>query len=329
MATSTTLNSSAAISQYWHKVALDKLEAETHLYKMGWKDTVVPGGNGKVVNWVRFPLAAADTTPAVEGSPVAPETLTSSNITTTLQQYVAAVAFSDVLQEETFVEGGMEEQAATYIAQKLKYTIDALCRTEVNSSTVTAGSNLLAPLSVSGGAISSIVAGSTLTGADVRRLRARLANANVPKFNGDKYVLIIHTAVEYDLRSESGAGSYLDLNKYTESGVKDIKAGLVGDIFGVSIYSSSLMPSGPDGSGGVTVYYSYAFGDESLGIAQLRGKRMEIIRKKGGDAGNTYDLANQIGGAVAYNTLFAVKNLSEGTTASTSRIIRQGAASAL
>jgi len=162
MATTTTLNSSAAISQYWKKIALDKLEAETHLYKMSWKNEV-PSGNGKIINWVRFPLASADTTPAVEGSPVAPETLSSTNFNATMQQYVAAVSFSDVLQEETFVEGGMEEQAATFIAQKLKYTIDALCRAEINSTTVTAGSNLLAPLSVSGGAISSIVAGSTLT----------------------------------------------------------------------------------------------------------------------------------------------------------------------
>ncbi len=328
MATTTTLNSSAAISQYWKKIALDKLEAETHLYKMSWKNEV-PSGNGKIINWVRFPLASADTTPAVEGSPVAPETLSSTNFNATMQQYVAAVSFSDVLQEETFVEGGMEEQAATFIAQKLKYTIDALCRAEINSTTVTAGSNLLAPLSVAGGAISSIVAGSTLTASDVRRLRARLANANVPAFKMEKYVLIIHTAVEYDLRSESGAGSYLDLNKYTESGVKDIKAGLVGDIFGVSIYSSSLMPSGPDGSAGVTVYYSYAFGEQSLAVAELGKGRMNIIRKKGGDPGNTYDLANQIGGAVAYNTIFAAKNLSEGTTVSTSRIIRQGSSSAL
>ena len=117
--------------------------------------------------------------------------------------------------------------------------------------------------------------------------------------------------------------------KYTESGIKDIKTGLVGDVFGLSVYSSSLNSSGPDGAGGITVYYNYAFGDQALGIAELRGKRMQIIRKKGGNPSNTYDLADQIGGAVAFNTVFCAKNLSEGTTSSTVRIIRQGAASAL
>jgi N4-gp56 family major capsid protein len=329
MAISTTSTTAQAISAYWHKMALNKLEAETPFYNLGWKDTVVPGGQGKAITWVRFPLAAASLSAATEGVPVTPTTLTAANLTATLVQYVSAVSFSDILQEETFVEGGMEEQAATYIAQQLRYTINGLILAELDASTVTAGGNLLAPLTVVAGTIIGITASDTLTAADLRRARARLANANVPKWKGDKYAFVIHTAVEFDVRSQSAAGSYLDLQKYTESGIKDIKTGLVGDIFGLSIYSSSLNTTGADGAGGLTVYYNYAFGDQAVGVAELRGKRMQIIRKKGGNPGNTYDLADQIGGAVAYNTVFVAKNLSEGTSSALSRVIRYGAASAL
>lgn len=327
MSVSTTITTSDAISQYWHKKTLNKLEAETHLYTLGWKDTVVPGGNGKTVNWVRFPLAAADVNASVEGVPIVPETLTANNISTTLVQYVAAVSFSDVLQEETFIEGGMEEAAAEFIAQKLKYTIDALNRSEINSTTTSSGNNLFTPLSDNTDIISGITPSDVLVAADLRRARSNLANKNVPKFTGEKYAFIIHTACEFDVRSQSAAGSFLDLLKQSDSGIKDIKAGLVGDIFGLSIYASSLMPSALDGTANIRTFKNYAFGEQALGIAELRGKRMEIIRKKGGDSGNTYDLANQIGGAVAYNTVYAVKNLSE--SASNARILRIAAASAL
>lgn len=328
MAISTTSTTSAAISQYWEKMALNKLEAETPFYALGWKDTVVPGGNGKVVNWTRFPLASADTTPATEGVPVTSETLSATNISATLQQYVSAVSFSDVLQEETFIEGGMEEQAATYVSQKLRYTINALILAQLDSSTVTAGSNLLAPLTTTGGdVIANITSSDTLTAADLRRVRAKLANANVPKWKGDKYAFVVHTSCEFDIRSQSAAGSYLDLLKQSDSGIKELKQGLMGDIFGLSIYSSSLNSSGADGSGGETVFYNYAFGDQAVGIAELRGKRMQVLRAKG--QASTFDPAAQIGGSVAYNTLFTCKNLSEGTTSATSRVIRVGAASAL
>lgn len=320
MAVSTTITTANAISQYWHKKALNKLEAEAVFYKLGWKDVVAPG-NGKTVNWVRFPLATEDTTEAVEGVPVVPESLTAANLSTTLRQYVAAVSFSDVLQEETFVEGGMEEAAAEFIAQKLKYTVDALNRAEINSTCTTSGSNLYTVATEGTDTVASIAAGDQIAASDLRRMRAILANRNVPKYDGDRYAMVIHTTVEYDIRSATAAGEWMEILKRTESGIKDLsKDSIVGDIFGLSIYSSSLVTSAADGAAGATVYYNVVMGKEALGISELRGKRMEIIRKKGGDSGNTYDLANQIGGACAYNTVYAAKNLSE--SAANARILR-------
>jgi N4-gp56 family major capsid protein len=329
MSTTTTLTTSAAISQYWEKEALKKLTAETPLYGTAWKKSI-PNGNGLALNFIRFNLATADVTPAVQGAPVAPETLNGNLVQATMQQYVSAVAFSDVLDETNFVQGGMEEAALEYITQKMKYSVQALLQAEVTSSCTTAGSNLYAPLTVSGGAIGSIVAADVLKAGDLRRAWGILANRNVPKYGGEKFVGHLHTASAYDIKSQTSAGEYLDVMKRTESGIGNIKKGLIGDIFGLSLYESSLMPTANDGSGSIKVYRNFFHGEESLGFSELSSQKMKIIRKRGGSSTNTYDLADQIGGSVAYKFVACAKNMSDSPVTSTNqRVIVIGAASAL
>ncbi len=323
MAINTSTSASAAISQMWEKNALEKLVAQTHLYSMSYKK-IMPAGGGKTINWVRFPVAAADLTPNPEGTIPAAETMTPGAITATLQQYVHAVTFSDLLKIETFVKGGIEDAALQYVTQKMQYTIDKLAQAEVNSTTTTFGTNLFAGNGAA--SIGALVAADVLKASDMRRMTSILSRNNAPRYNGNKYKFYVNSSSLYDLRSESGTGSFLDLSKYTDPGYKQILEGFSGEIWQTEIFESSLLPSGPDGAAGITVYYSYMLSDQALGCVELEGRNMKILRSAGEPS--VYNVGGTVGGAVAANYSIVFKNLSDAGSQS-ARILRIGAASAI
>lgn len=323
MALSTTSTTSAVIMQWFEKKALGRLVQDTHLYNLSWKRTLETG-RGKTVTWVRFGVQAGNTTPIVEGALVSPTTVTASNVTATLNQYGEVFAASDLLQDTSVTP--MEEALQDQATQALAYTVDAVIRAEVDSSCVTFGTNLFAANGAA--SIAAITSSDTLKAADLRKQVARLAKQSVPKFDGERYAALISASQGYDIRSETGSGSFLTLAQQSDAGIKMIsedsktinkKKGLVGELFGLSIYESSLQPVVNNGT--VDVHYAYFFGDESLASVGLTSQNMQLFRKK--PAQGTYDVLEQIGMAVGYKTYFAAKNLSESGKA---RILVMGSA---
>lgn len=323
MAISTSVNNSATIMQWFEKKALSRLVQDTHLYNLSWKRTLETG-RGKTVTWVRFGVQSGSTTPLVEGALVSPTNVSSSNVTASLQQYGEVFAASDVLNDTSVTP--MEEALQDQATQALAYTVDAVIRAEVDSTCTTFGLNLFAGNGAA--SIAAIGTGDVLTAADLRKAAARLAQASVPKFEGEKYAAVISAAQGYSIRSETSAGGYLDLAKQSDSGIKIItedaktinkKKGLIGDLFGLSIYESSLQPVVNNGT--TNVNYAYFFGDESLASVNLSSQNMQLFRKKPGNG--TYDPIEQIGMVVGYKAFYAAKNLSESGKA---RIISVGSA---
>lgn len=324
MAISTSVNQSALIMQWFEKKALTRLIQETHLYNVSWKRTLETG-RGKTVTWVRFGVQAGNTTPLVEGALVTPSNVTSTNITATLYQYGEVFAASDILKDTSVTP--MEEALQDQATQAMAYTVDALLRNEVMSTCTTFGSNLFAANGAA--SIAAIAANDYLTAADLRKQVARLAKTNVVKFDGEKYFAIVSASQGYSLRSETAAGAFLDLVKRDAAGIKMISEdsltinktrGLIGDLFGLSLYESSLQPVVSNGT--TNVNYAFFFGDESLASVSLSSQNMQLFRK--GPAPGTYDTLEQIGSSVGYKMFYAAKNLSESTALS--RILVMGSA---
>jgi N4-gp56 family major capsid protein len=318
MAISTSINNSAVIMQYFKRKALDRLVQKTHLYALGFKNTL-PTESGKSITWVRFGLQAAATTPLVEGALVTPTNVTSSNLTANLLQYGAVFAASDILVDVsvTPMEEALQEQAS----QSMAYTIEALIRAEVDSSCVTAGTNLFTPSTVANNVIANITATDVLKAVDVRRAVGRIKRNAVPLFDGNKIAMVVHTSQAVDLRSESGVGGFLDLVKQASNSIGSLEAGLVGGIFGASIYETALQPVINNGT--TDVYYAYAFGDNSLGVCDLESQNMKTFRK-GPQKTGTYDTLEQIGTSLGWKAMFAAKNLTgveTGVAANDARIM--------
>lgn len=323
MALSTTSTTSAVIMQWFEKKTLTRLVQETHLYSLSWKRTLETG-RGKTVTWVRFGVQPGNSTPIVEGALVSPTTVTASNVTATLNQYGEVFASSDLLMDTSVTP--MEEALQDQATQALAYTVDAVIRAEVDSSCITFGTNLFAANGAA--SIAALISSDTMKAADLRKQVARLAKQNVPKFAGEKYCAVVSPGQGYDLRSEVAAGAFLDLVKRNEAGISMIsedsktinkQKGLIGDIFGLSIYESSLQPVVNNGT--IDVEYAYFFGDESLASVSLSSQNMQLFRKK--PAAGTYDVLEQIGMAVGYKAYYAAKNLSE---AGKARVMVMGSA---
>ncbi len=311
MAISTSVNNSATIMQWFEKKALSRLVQETHLYNLSWKKTLETG-RGKSITWVRFGIQPGNTTPITEGALVAPTSVTSNNVTANLLQYGEVFAAADVLNDTSVTP--MDEALQDQSTQALAYTTDALIRNEVMSSCTTFNSNLFAGNGAA--SIAALVAADTLHASDLRKAAGYLGNNNVPKFDSERYAAVVSASQGYSLRSESGTGSFLDLVKQNPEGINIIdedgktinkKKSLIGDMFGLSIYESSLQPVISNGT--VNVNYAFFFGDQSLASCSLSSQNMELIRKK--PNGGTYDPLEQIGMVVGYKMFYAAKNLSE------------------
>lgn len=311
MAISTSSNNSAVIMQWFEKKTLSRLVQDTHLYSLSWKKTL-DTAKGKSVTWVRFGVQPGVTTPITEGSLVAPTSVSSMNVTASLQQYGEVFAAADVLNDTSVTP--MDEALQDQASQAMAYTTDALIRSEVMSSCTTFNSNLFAGNGAA--SIAAIVAADTLKAQDLRKAAGMLGNNNVPKFSGDKYAGVVSSTQAYSLRSETGTGSFLDLVKESDEGIRIIdadgktinkKENKIGSIFGLSLYESSLQPVITNGT--VNVNYAFFFGDQSLASVSLSSQNMELIRKR--PNGGTYDPLEQIGMVVGYKMMFAAKNLSE------------------
>ncbi len=326
MAINTSSNSQAAIREFWETKSIEKMIAPTQIYEASWKKTM-NNGNGPVINWVRFPIAAADTTPNPEGTIPTPEAMPPSNVTATLQQYVHGVTFSDLLKLETYVEGGMEEQALEYVTQKMNYTTQTLASTEITSSTTTFGTNVYAGNGAA--SLAAITTADTLKAADIRRMSSTLSKNNAKKFEDKWWKAFINSWSAFDLKSETGTGSFLELSKYTIPGKEDIDNGLVGNIWQTKIFETSLLPTEAVGAGGaITGYNNFFLSDAALGSVVLQGRNFKILRTGGnGDNTDFYNYAATIGGAVAANYSIVFKNLTN--AAEGQRILRVVAASAL
>ncbi len=319
MAISTSVNNSATIMAWFEKKALDREVQETHLYSLSYKQTLETG-RGKSVTWVRFGIQAGNTTPLTEGSLVAPTTVSSNNIVANLLQYGEVFAAADVLNDTSVTP--MEEALQDQAVQAMSYTTDALIRNEVMSSCTTFNSNLFAANGAA--SVAALVAADTLRAADLRKAAGILGNNNVPKFDGGRYVGVISASQGYSVRSETNAGSFLTIMQQNPKGIEVIDAdgkkinkdkSLLGEIFGLALYESSLQPVISNGT--VNVNYGFFFGDNSLAACNLASQNMELFRKR--PAGGTYDPLEQIGMIVGYKMFFASKNLSEQPVSTTNQ----------
>lgn len=144
--------------------------------------------------------------------------------------------------------------------------VDVLARDQAVSLDDEIGTILYAGTNVqySGAAVSTVTVTSamTITGADVRKARLNLRKRAASPRRGELYWAGIHPNVAYDLRSETGAGSWRDDHKYAAPDM--FWPGELGIYEGMYFVESARMKVATDGAASAPVFRTVFAGRQAL-----------------------------------------------------------------
>jgi len=315
------------LHSYYERKLLETLEPRLVLYPLGMKQRM-PKGMGKDIKWLRYGSVSESTTPLSEAVVPSEIDVESNTFTSQIKQYGQYSKVSDLLVD-TAIDPVLKSLSERFGLAASK-TIEALIIAELDASA--------AIRRVNGQAND-----AAMTSADVLNhkelIRAMVAQKKefVGPHESGSYVAVLHPFMEYDLKSDSQAGSWLDVSKYNNE--QQILRGEFGRMYGMKLLVSDKMSSiaagvdDPNESGtslaGVSLYNNYVIGEEAFGVVELERESVRMIIKPHGSAG-VNDPLDQIA-TVGYKIHgFAVKYFgSTDSGNSAKRVIRIKAASAL
>lgn len=248
MTTSGGLNHLATV--YYERTALDNLKQ--YLVFMGVTDPDdIPRRNGTTVQFYRYGLFGANTTPSSEGTVGSGITPTTSTISATVSEYSDFITISSLL-EETAIDP-IVENSANELGYRAALTLDTLVRIELESNT----GNDTAPLS-----------GATAGVADFRGMVSLLKAVNVRPREGSDFVGIFHPYITHDIKADNTSGGFIDVAKYAEP--NRLLNHEVGKVEGVRVMESTNV--GTSGSSPNVLYAGYVVGSGAIGAVSLAGR---------------------------------------------------------
>ena len=314
MAVSTTSTNSANLHSYYEKKLLVTAEPRLVYQPLGKKQRL-PKGLGTQVKWLRYSTISESTTPLTEGTVPSEIAFTTANVTASISQYGQYSKISDLLSDVA-IDPVLENLSERFGVAMAK-TIEALIIAELDSGSFVQRVNDRA-------ADVNIVAGDVLNHKELIEAMIRQKRDFIGPHESGDYIAVVHPLSEYDLKSDSQAGAWLDLHKYNDE--RPLLNGEFGRMYGMRFLVSDKNTSQVDaGSGGtVDVFSSYLIGEEAYGVVMLNGDAMRMIIKRHGSAGAS-DPLDQFA-TVGYKIHgYATKYLDSGSK----RVIRIKSSSAL
>ena len=200
---------------------------------------------------------AANTTPLTEK--VDPDAVAVSDVdqvTVTLAEHGNVVVQTRLLSETSFAD--VDPAVANLIAYNLADSIDKLVVATAITGT---------QVEYSGNASSTATVGAddTLSGADVRKVVAKLRAANAVPKSGSLYAAYTHPETAHDLRAETGALAFEDIRKYT--GPENILNGVTGVLGGAYFVETPRAYVAADGETSAKNYRTIVCGDQAIAEA--------------------------------------------------------------
>jgi N4-gp56 family major capsid protein len=288
---------------WYNRRALDQLKKRFRFYNACEPD-MVPRRSGKTVQWFRYTLLGANTSPAGEGAVGTSNTLATTTVSGTVSEYADFITVSTLL-DETAIDP-IVQNAAEQLGYSAGLSVDTITKAEFDAN--------------SGAKLSPGTIGSFATVDDLRRCRALLEGSDVRPFSDNYYMAIMHPYIIYDVKSDNTAGGYIDLMKWAKPSEFLENAnpfdGPVGMIDNVKIWATTNVTT--TGSSPNVLYRNYVVGRGAVGAVDLQGSgpskvedpskqqfRINVIR--GGP--QIADPSGMIGAAVSYRYVYLVKTL--------------------
>jgi len=285
---------------YYDRQALDVLRKKFMFWELV-DNRVLPKRNGKLIQFWRPTVFAANTVAKTEGQVGTSLQLTTETVSATVSQYADFITISDLL-EETALDPALET-----VARELGYrgglTADTLVRNEVDSVA---------------GSIDVALLGGNLAVKDLADIRHLLAGVDVEPKKGPYFVALAHPYVTYDLVNDPAAGGFVDRSirpgsKENERLFTMEDRGLVARIAGVEIWESTNVTQV---SGTPNKWRVYFAGNEGLLAIDLAGTGPMRVRNPKSERFNVTvqrtskdksDPEGVIAGFASYNFKFVAK----------------------
>lgn len=287
-----------ATQTYYKKTGLERLVQTFRFYSAGDTDDI-PRRSGRTVQWYRFNLLGANTTPSADGVVGIPLPLGSNSFTATVEPYSDFTNLSTLLIDTAIND--MVAQASADMSYRAALSVDLTTRTEIEAAT---------------SAIQQ-TQGSYFKAVDINAAITFLKAANVQPRDDGGWLLILHPYMTYDLLADNTIGSFVDVMKYADP--SRLISGEIGRIFNTRIVETTNVAT--VGSAPVK-YHGYLFGSGGLGVVSLAGRAPNNVVDPRRSTFNVnvikgtpsiYDPEGQIGAAVSYYYVMAAKNLDTGT----------------
>ena len=283
------------ISAYYRRQALDQLTPIHVFYELCEPDQI-PKRNGGTIQWFRYTLFGANTTPHTEGTVGTSLTMDSNKITATLKEYADFISASAFLLD-TEIDSTITNYSKN-LGIRAALSVDTITRTEFDATTSTEQTAL----------------GTTFSASDIRADVSRLKGLNVlPKDDG-YFRTTIHPYMSFDLMADNTAGGWTEMAKYTEP--SRMLSGEIGRVGGSRVMETTNVKT--SGTAPDVIYYNYTVGAGAIGAVDLAGSgpskirdpqnQMFNIRVIPGGPGPS-DPEGMIGGYVSYLYRYVVKDL--------------------
>jgi len=270
---------SGALGIFLQRQAVKQFVKSTYLYDMGTSKMLPDAENSYTFNLPDANTATVATSTLTEGITPTESAFTFSQINVTMTQYGVHSKLTDVALKDSPID--LLSNASFELGRVLAENVDQVIQTELLT-----GSNV-----IYGGAVTaraSLTATDVATGAKLSAITANLRTNAAPTFDG-AYVMVAHPHVISDLLTETGNGSFFEVNKYDNA--TKIFNGEIGRLYGIRVVESPNVGILADaGSGAVDVYPSFVIGRDAYAVVRSQNMTTEI--KPLGSAG-TADPLNQ------------------------------------
>lgn len=269
---------SAEMKTYYDRVLLVRAIAE-FVFSQFAQERPLARGNGKTIEFRRFASLTPALTPLSEGVTPTGDSLSTSAITATINQYGNYVEGSDMVQLTTL--DPVLTETAQLLGENAGDTINKIVRAILFAgTTVQYAANRASRVTVA--------AGDLLTVLEVRKARRTLKRNKAKPIAGNDYVAFVNEGAVFDLQSDT---NWVAANQY--AGSQAIFDGEIGRIYGVRFVESTenLVFTGA-GAAGIDVNATVMFGRDAFGLIPLEGGNLEMIFKALGSSGSA-DPLNQ------------------------------------
>lgn len=318
MAINTTTSMSSNLYLYYSKKLLDRLVKSLQLVPLGTFSLNIPRGYGKQAKWLRYAERhVSDPASFLLSEGVVPTdaTITTNNVTATVQQYGNYAIITDML-DWTAIDP-VTDSVMDVLADEAAELADTICRNELDSNLPNQFANNKPNLANTGSS-------DVMNAKEGLKAMITLKKQNVKPHEKGDYIAVVHPASIGDIFNDTNSGSYVDLRKYDQP--EGILNGEMGKAYGVRYLESSNISSTTTGTlAGATVYSNLVLGRGCFGIVRLGKDNIEMHAY---DKGNTANPLNQVS-TVGYKFLgFVAKYLGGSGNGTEDRGVRVRAGSA-